>query len=118
MSKHRWKDSLDPITVGDPETHMRKAIKWLGHAIDDVDNNYRRQHLAYAGAHIRAARKGLGDTWARVGDHATLDPELLTMAVRYVTRALDGQRYLDEGQAYWLRCAEACLRTMWKRAQS
>lgn len=127
MSKQRWKDSLIDVPVCDPEKHMRRAISYLADAImapvwysqdPSVRRDYERRALAYAGAHIRAARKGLGVESQRIGDFYSEDAALLTSALRDVTEALDAHRFADGAEAHSLRCAEAALRTMWKRAQS
>ena len=74
--------------------------------------------IELAGACIRAWRKSLGQSerWSDVTSEPT--ERLLWVALGYVNRA---QYYTTSGKpslaAYFLRQAEAMLRTWWKRSQ-
>jgi hypothetical protein len=116
MSRMRWKDSL---YQPDPEwSALTDAVRHLTGALDSA-GGIREDHLAVAGWIIRRERiaaeaeHGHCDRVEDFGEGLT-DDELIWLAIsRCDTAGYDVRSSL----AYWLRHAEATLRTLWKRQQ-
>ena len=118
----RWKDTLPELkedgTLIDAAGVLVEALRHDGWGY----TMHRDARAQYAAAHIRAVRKQIeaehGITSERVTDWYSAHPDdaYVWGALRYVSvAAVMGSEY--ESAAYYLRCAEAALRTLWRRGQ-
>lgn len=111
----RWARACDEQSVGDshrsPARSAQLALTWITHALIAIeDGEDPSLAIARAGAHVRAWRKSLPDHGEHVDCYEWPDGTLIH-AGRATLTAL-GHPYPE----YWLRAAEAALRSAWKQA--
>ena len=122
MTQHRWKGSLP--TPGVPPS-LNHGAYWLAAALTRNSPEWRRDYADLAAAHIRGVRKKIeaehGEGSDRQRDLPALlrDEELLWYALQHSAAAGRLLGHDDFTLApYYLRCAEAALRTLWRRGQA
>ena len=116
----RWKDTLPESMEADPQSWFDEALTGLAFALWAQARGDQGQMLdsaAWAAAEIRAWRKSLPWQGDRIDDYSPKsydDRGLLSSAAHHVL-------YADESDglqaSYYLRRAEAALRTLWRRHQ-
>lgn len=119
MTQHRWKGSLPRLKLAPSLTSAARMLVWAMDMRDD------QRSMRIAAAHIRAVRKQIeaerGEGSDRQRDLPALlrDEELLWYALQHSATAGRLLEHDDFTLAlYFLRLAEAALRTLWRRGQA
>ena len=109
----KWSDACDAQPIGEEHDLLKNAIGQISVALMvNDDDPLKAISIVGAGAHIRAHRRNLDNPGFRDVDFQSLhDDELLWAAVENVACAA---RSTTEGQAIYVRSAEAALRTWFK----